>query len=69
MTEEDPVMILEVRSCRDCPRLMIREVRHFLLDGQTGYEYICTQAERNIYPSEGVTPPPKWCPKRKTGKI
>ena len=56
---------LEINSCHDCPRLEKKKATHFLIYPQYGYEYICTQADRNIYPSEGVNPPPKWCPKRK----
>ena len=59
----EPIM-LEIKSCHDCPRLKTREVRHFLLGHHPGYEYHCTQASRLIYPSEGVEPPPDWCPKR-----
>ena len=58
-------LILEIESCRDCPRLHIKEVRHWLLGHHPGYEYICTKASRNIYPHEGVNPPPEWCPIRK----
>jgi hypothetical protein len=57
-------LILERESCRDCPRLNIKEVSHWLLGYQKGYEYICTKANRNIYPNEGVKPPPDWCPIR-----
>ncbi len=63
--EESVGISLVIHSCRDCPRLDIKEVGHWLLGHQKGYEYICTEAKKNIYPSEGVKPPPKWCPKRK----
>ena len=65
MTAESVGVPLIIHSCRDCPRLNITEAHHWMLGNQKGYEYMCTQASRNIYPSEGVTPPPKWCPKRK----
>ena len=61
-------LILEIESCRDCPRFTTKEVRHFLLGHHPGYEYICTKARRNIMPGEGVKPPPKWCPIRKKDK-
>ena len=58
-------LILEIESCRDCPRLEIRHVHHFLIHPSGGYKYKCTKADRLIYPSEGVKPPPEWCPIRK----
>ncbi len=64
-------LILEIESCRDCPRLKIKEVRHWLLGHHPGYEYLCTKVSngsRNIMPSEGVKPPPKWCPLREENK-
>lgn len=57
-------LTLKIESCRDCPRLKIKKVRHWLLGHQPGYEYRCTKAGRYIYPNEGVKPPPEWCPIR-----
>lgn len=56
---------LEINSCQDCPRLEKRKQTHFLIYPAYGYHYICTQIHKTIMPSDGVNPPPKWCPKRK----
>lgn len=55
---------LRIGECRDCPRFKMRAVQHWLLDNQVAYEYICTKANRFITPSDGVRPPPSWCPLR-----
>ena len=57
-------IVLRIESCRDCPRLKITEVRDWKLGNRPGYRYDCTQAHRQIAPSDGVEPPPDWCPKR-----
>lgn len=54
-------LILKIESCRDCPRLKIRDVHHWLLGNQLGYEYRCTKKGKIIMPKEGVKPPPQWC--------
>ena len=59
---------IEIEECHDCPRLKIREVRHWLLGYHPGYEYKCTKINKTISPSEGVKPPPKWCPLREENK-
>ncbi len=60
-------LTLKIESCHDCPRLHKRKVRHFLMDANDyGLEYTCTKASRAIYPTDGIEPPPKWCPIRST---
>ena len=57
-------LVLKIESCHDCPRLKVTPVRHFLLGNQTAYRYDCTKVGRQISPSDGVKPPPHWCPIR-----
>lgn len=59
-------LCLKIESCRDCPRLQITKRKTFL---GTGYEYLCTKADRYIYPHEGVNPPPEWCPLRHNAEV
>lgn len=54
---------LDVTSCRQCPHLKIIPTRHWMIP-HTMYEYVCKKAGRNIFPEEGVKPPPRWCPMR-----
>ena len=59
-------LVLEIESCHDCPRLNKTKVSHFLMGAnEYGWRYTCTKAGRDIYPSEGINPPPEWCPLRK----
>lgn len=62
MTDE---ITLKIESCRDCPHLREREVRHWLAGNSTLFELYCTKAGRIISPADGIKPPPKWCPLRK----
>jgi len=57
-------LLLTVESCFDCPRMVRREVRHWLLGNKTGRRYRCNKAGRYITPQDGVKPPPQWCPLR-----
>jgi len=70
----DDTVLLEIKSCLDCPRFIKRAIfssgrfPYVDPDGRPvffGYEYICSQLQRKINPKEGVNPPPLWCPKRK----
>ena len=68
-TMSDTVLVLEVTSCLDCPRFEKHRVKHWLADpSDVLYEYICNKANRNILPSDGVNPPPSWCPLRKVAQ-
>jgi len=62
--EKIVVVVVEIRSCRKCGEFSMWEVRHWLLEPEVGYEYTCNKAERLILPSDGVNPPPIWCPIR-----
>lgn len=56
---------LVIEECPDCPRFEKRKVQHFLMDpNEYGWEYTCTKAGRLILPSDGINPPPVWCPMR-----
>ncbi|MFA5416948.1 MAG: hypothetical protein WC341_00680, partial [Bacteroidales bacterium] len=61
MTDSFPLII---ESCYDCPRLKISTVEHWMLGHQKGYRYDCERSGKQIAPSDGVTPPPPFCPKR-----
>lgn len=50
-----------VNSCLQCPFFEKKPVSHFLIDPGMGFEYICRKSKKNIMPSDGVKPPPKWC--------
>ncbi len=53
----------KIEGCRDCPRFEKRKVKYWLLAPPGwGWEYTCTKKDRIIMPSDGVKPPPSWCP-------
>ncbi len=54
---------LEIKNCRrDCPYFSLQPSTHWI--GASGYVYTCNKAQKDIMPSEGVSPPPEWCPLR-----
>lgn len=63
---DDVLPVLKIESCKDCPRFQSKHSTHWM--GASGYVYTCTQAGRTIMPSDGIKPPPSWCPKRKSSQ-
>ena len=68
--KQDLPIVLEIKSCFDCPRF--KSIKRFAPNrfpyfGEfIGYEYRCTQTNREIIRNyDSVKPPPIWCPKRK----
>ena len=61
-------LTLEIEECLDCPRLEKRKTTHFLIYPRYGWTYTCNKVGRIIMPSDGMNPPPKWCPLREENK-
>jgi uracil-DNA glycosylase len=67
MPDDDlPTLNETIENCKDCPRFKSHAETHW--SGASGDVYTCTQAKRTIMPSDGIKPPPTWCPKRKSNQ-
>ena len=57
-------LTIDINNCsKDCPYFSARAADHWT-GGISGYVYDCLKAEKMIMPTDGVEPPPKWCPIR-----
>jgi len=57
-------LVLKIESCRDCPRFIRRQVKHWTFGREVMYEFKCTKANKIITRQDGIEPPPTWCPIR-----
>lgn len=62
----DVPITIDVKSCEDCPHFKATKADHWMAPANNNlYSYRCKKAGRDIYPSDGIKPPPSWCPLRK----